>query len=270
MFDASVFCQGNDFIDPFSAEYQESSHTKHLNLERCEIGKNIDIKFRDLLEKDEFKDRINLYFCISSEHGDLPLYYRPGESPEKQTLISIYTNIINTNPSDCITTIRLITENDIIQYNNKNNPIVTSLNVESKLYESSVIPQLNYRFEIQRYESDDGYFFQNSKNYIAVGTSEIFYEKNNFRDCLITFGPSNKPYSHYKRKYQKIQSLLADTMSIINILIGIGKEISKVLLKKKMNKDIVRNLINRNIYTKIKECSLIEKNKKEKNYLKYK
>ena len=81
MFDASVFCQGNDFIDPFSAEYQESSHTKHLNLERCEIGKNIDIKFRDSLEKEGLKDIIDHYLCISSEHGDLPLYYRPGESP---------------------------------------------------------------------------------------------------------------------------------------------------------------------------------------------
>ena len=95
--------------------------------------------------------------------------------------------------------------------------------------------------------------------------SEISSDKYDSESlATITFGQSDKYYTYYKRSYQKIQSLLADIMSIVNILIGIGKIISNFILKKQMNKDIVRNLINRNIYQKIKECSLIEKNKKEK------
>ena len=51
-------------------------------------------------------------------------------------------------------------------------------------------------------------------------------------------------------------------MSVINILIVVGKAISNILLQKKMNKDIVKSLLNRNIYNEIKEHSLIENNKK--------
>ena len=80
----------------------------------------------------------------------------------------------------------------------------------------------------------------------------------------ITFQQSEKKYSHYKRSYEKIQSLLADITSVINFLIVVGKAISNILLQKKMNKDIVKSLLNRNIYNEIKEHSLIEKNKKIK------
>ena len=44
-----------------------------LNIEPCQIGKNINIKFKDdlvkLFEK-EFEG-VDDYFCISSEHGNL-------------------------------------------------------------------------------------------------------------------------------------------------------------------------------------------------------
>ena len=49
---------------------------------------------------------------------------------------------------------------------------------------------------------------------------------------MITIQQSEKYYSHYKRSYQKIQSLLADIMSIINIFIAIGNAISNILSKK--------------------------------------
>ena len=42
-------------------------------------------------------------------------------------------------------------------------------------------------------------------------------------------------------------------MSIINILIVIGKAISNILLQKSMNKDIIRSLLNRNINNEVKE-----------------
>ena len=47
-----------------------------LNYERCQIGKNINIKFKDDLEK-KYNDKINNYYCISSEHGNLPLFSNP-------------------------------------------------------------------------------------------------------------------------------------------------------------------------------------------------
>ena len=75
---------------------------------------------------------------------------------------------------------------------------------------------------------------------------------------------SERNYPYYKRSYKKVQSLLADIMSIINILIGIGKAISSILLQKKMNKDIIRSILNGNINNEVKEHSLIENNRRKK------
>ena len=66
-----------------------------------------------------------------------------------------------------------------------------------------------------------------------------------------------------------MQSLLADIMSIINILIGVSKLISSILLQKKMSKDIIKSLINEsNNNIENKNHSLIETNYKEKKIFK--
>ena len=240
-----------------------------LKIERCQIGKNINIKFKDDLEK-TYKDKINNYYCISSEHGNLPLFYNPGLFNEEQSLINIF--ILNDNDNDnetCLDNfinIELITENDIIDHDNKTNPIITSSFFYNGYYDCEEYFYIDYRFEIIRYETDDGYFFNNFKNFSAVGKSEISLRNDYVSSSLgeITFQQSENNYSHYKRSYKKIQSLLADIMSVINILIIVGKTISNILLQKKMNKDIIKSLLNRNIYNEIKEHSLIENNKKTK------
>ena len=50
-------------------------------------------------------------------------------------------------------------------------------------------------------------------------------------------------YDFYRRSFVKFQSFLADVMSLINLLISICKVVSEFLLNKKMNKDIIRNII---------------------------
>ena len=61
----------------FRAFYKKKGHAViDLNVERCQMGKNINIKFKDHLEKKN-NDKINKYYCISSEHGNLPLFSNP-------------------------------------------------------------------------------------------------------------------------------------------------------------------------------------------------
>ena len=113
-----------------------------------------------LARKNDNKEVIEEYSCINSEHGNLSLHYKPGQFSEQQTLITIdiFKNGIC---SEGWFYIDLITENDII----------TSLKKDHKQYEleDGLSHKINYRFEIQRYESDEGYFFQDFNNYIAVG-----------------------------------------------------------------------------------------------------
>jgi len=62
----------------------------------------------------------------------------------------------------------------------------------------------------------------------------------------ITFNINRSYYDNYKRGYQKLQSLLAEVMRVINLIFQIGSIIINFLINKKMSKDIILSLINRN------------------------
>ena len=254
---------------------------QELNIEPCQIGKNINIKFKDDLVKlfEKELERVDDYLCISSEHGNLPLFYNYEHFLEGQKFLEIgFYNYkeLECDESDYIFNIELITENDLFDHDNKSNPIIPSIYKYKNFFFPNTRVNIDYKLEFIRYETDNGYFFQNLKEFKAIRASELSITKDKFHNTpgyflsLINIGLSDINCTHYRRTYQKIQSLLADIMSIVNIFILIGKMISNILLQKKMNKDIVRSLINRNIYTQIKEHSLIEKNKKEKRLFKKK
>jgi len=167
----------------------------------------------------------------------LPFFYNPGLINNEQSLISI--NVINDNKAylDNFLTIELITENDMIDHDNKTNPIVFSSYFYTGYFDFDEYFYIDYRFETIRYETDNSYFFNNFKNFNGVAMSEITLKNDFVSSSLgeITFQQSEKNYSHYKRSYQKIQSLLADIMSVINFLIVIGKAISNIFFIEKKN-----------------------------------
>ena len=198
----------------------------------------------------------------------MPLFYNSGLFEEDEGYINFFIFNDNNTCLDNYITIELITENDIIDHDNKKNPIIPSSHVHNGYFECDEFFFIDYKLEYIRYETDDGYFFNDYKNFSAVRISDISLRYDYVSTSLgeIVFRLSENNYLHYKRSYQKIPSLLADIMSIMNILIGAGKLISNILLQKKMNKDIVKSLLNRNICNEIKEHSSTENNRK-KNYL---
>ena len=285
MFKALGFTFGSEVKFNYLGYYFfDDYQTIELNLEVCEIGKNINVKFKDLLIKN-LNTSINTYYCISAEHGNLPLYYNPAKINEISYLsIEIYFNSTENNFDDedslYLYRFELITENNIIDHYNKNNPLrISPYFFKSEIYPSSIFLSVDYKYEYIRYETDYGYFFQNPKYLTAAGLSDVYYDvyyyQNNVEKDVnnligtITYKQSERNYSHYKRSYQKVQSLLADIMSIINILIGVSKLISSILLQKKMSKDIIKSLINEsNNNIENKNHSLIETNYKEKKIFK--
>ena len=240
MFKAHGYCNERN-INNLNIKYKATydfieGNQADLDVEECQIGKNINLKFKDELEK-KYNDKINQFYCIKSESSNFPLFYNPGISSNLQSYVTIYlynNEICLDNDFD----IELITENDIIEHENIKNPIIaSSYYYRTQKYTPNIFLRLDCEFEFIRYETDNGYFFPKSENSMAVGISEISHdidERNNESYIgKIIFRLSRKNYSHYKRCYKKIQSLLADIMSIVNILIDIGIIISKILLKKK-------------------------------------
>ena len=72
-------------------------------------------------------------------------------------------------------------------------------------------------------------------------------------------------YDNYKRTYSRLQSLLADVMSVVNLLFEIGRQISLILCSKNMSKDIIQNILNEYEKNKLNHEKKINKKIKNKN-----
>ena len=119
-----------------------------------------------------------------------------------------------------------------------------------------------YYFQYIKYESDEGFFYEKSKELDGISFSDITFYKsinlnnNTNKDNLIgsikiEINQSN--FDNYKRSYKKFQALLAEIMSVISLLLEIGRQISIILCDKKMSKDIIFNLINNNNESNMKK-----------------
>ena len=187
-----------------------------LIVEPCQYGKNIDLKYQKLFENYEKieKTTISNYFCINFNNNNISFFHRPNDNNRNQSLITL---IIYSNESESdiqSLTLKILTENDIIDHNNKENPIIPYyyFNIIN-FFNISEIPSIKYDFQYIKYESDTGIFFENSNTINAIGFSGLSYSNNyNFRNSglltIINFGVNKSNYDYYKRTYKKFQSFL--------------------------------------------------------------
>ena len=234
--------------------------TGNLKIEKCELGKNIDLKFKDfIIGKSNFGIPVEDFYCFSPNNGNLSLFYYPDVGYNIISLQIIFKNNTNFIPEKIQSLI--VSQNSLIDHNNKSNPLSNSYEYHStQSFSSSQFTSTNYMFQFIKYESDDGYVFKKNKNFIGISFSDMTFtnyykedydiEKNlkEKRKAIIgsiefTLNKSN--YDNYKRTYQRLQSLLAEVMSVISLLFEIGRQISAIFCEKSMSKDIIETLINK-------------------------
>ena len=220
-----------------------------LTIENCEFGKNLDIKYKDKLPVED--ESINKYYCFSEKDGDLPLFYDPeiGES-------NIYIYAKTTDKSIYIADELLMficNGNDIIEHDSKDNPIsnnyFTPTYTSFSSYKFSLI---NFYFQFIKYESDNGLFFPSTHSFNAKAFSHMstvftnyIEQLSNFHIGTIMIQISKVNFDFYKRTYPRVQSLIAEVMSVISLVFGIFHFIADFLLNKKMSKDISKILLNK-------------------------
>ena len=231
--------------------FSENDWSMSLIVEPCQYGKNIDLKYKKLFEDYEKREKesINEYFCINFNNNNISFFHHPNYNNNNQSILRL---IIYTNEYDCNIKslyLKIVTENDIIDHNNKENPIIPYYYSEAiDVFNISNIVSIKYDLQYIKYESDTGIFFKNSNNINAIGFSGFSYTNNfNFQNsgisAIIDFGLNKSNYDYYKRTYKKFQSVLADVTSSINLIITILKLLTYFLLNKKMNKDIIRKIM---------------------------
>ena len=227
-----------------------------LTIENCEFGKNIDSKYMKTLNEIK-SDEIGQFYCFSKKDGSLPLFYDPNVGESTIYVYSKITEGSGYTGDDLMSGI--INGNDVIEYSKKNYPISENyFTMSYTSFNQYKFTLTNYYFQFIKYESDEGLFFPSFKTYNAKAFSYMnnmftnYFEKgSSLHIGTLLIGINKVNFDNYRRSYSRLQSLLAEVMSAISLLFGIGETITKILLKKKFNKDIVKYLINKNLMYKI-------------------
>jgi len=253
----------NNSIAYFTSDYRiiyenGSLEVGDLEIERCELGKNIDIKYKDFIEdKSNFGRPLEEFYCLGSSNRNISLFYYPDIGYNIIRLHILFKNVTEYIPEKVQTLI--VSEITLIDHNNKNNPISNSFEYHpTPSFSSFQYTTVNYNFQYIKYESDDGFFFKNSKILNGISFSDMSYfnalrddydlentlkENKSSQVGIIEFSINRSNYDSYQRTYQRLQSLLAEIMSVISLLFEIGEQIANILCEKDMKKEIIKDII---------------------------
>ena len=95
----------------------------NFEFETCELGKNINIKYREVIEKFEKTQyqKISDYYCINYKNTNLTLYNDPSMPRDIENYLNLEI-IADCEKFDLNFT--LVTQNDFIDHKNRYNPII--------------------------------------------------------------------------------------------------------------------------------------------------
>ena len=251
-----------------------------LTVGKCKTGKNLNIKYENFLKEkvnelstNDIRHDKNTedFYCISNQNSDISLFYDPNKGYSFIDLNIILRNQSLYKPEDL--TIMVIYENNLINHDNKEFPITEGIayNFLQDL-SSDDFYITNINFQYLKYETDDGLFFDSFKYLKGISFLDMsshkshtidydlqknFIENNSSQIGTISFALNKSNYDLYRRSYKKLQTLLAEIMSIVSILFEIGRQIVAFINEKKMNVDIIRQLF---------EVNNIKRNKRKFNF----
>ena len=229
----------------------------NINIEKCEIGKNINSRYKDfIIKKSNFGIPIESFYCISSKDKNTNFFYQPNIGYSIINLYVFYKNNSIYSPDELQSII--VSENNLIDNNNKENPISEGFIYQlSSSFSSIEYTMISYNFQYLKYDSDDGLIFKNYKNFSGILFSDMSsyrtkYNTNNYNISdinkigTISFQINKSNYDYYKRSYQRLQSLLPEILSLINLVLEIARQVSYYISKKILSKDIMISLLDKN------------------------
>ena len=217
--------------------------TEYFTLEPCELGKNINLKYKEALEKFDIIEgwKYKEFYCVNYNGSNVTLFTH--SSLTNVVTPTLYFKIFG-NCTNYIFNLKFVVENDFINHTKKDDPIVPYYQRYDLLLNKEESLVFNYQYI--KYESDNGIIFNNKAIYNGIGIfGANLFDKYDVSKCIIkiAFKMNNANYDFYRRTFQKFQSFLAEVMSLISLLITISKVITEFLLYKKMHKDIIKHII---------------------------
>ena len=254
------------------------SETLKLKAKHCKLGENLNSRYEEYFkerfstlsfEYNQYDKNIEDFYCINNDNNDKSLFFYPNIGYNNININIIIKNQDLYTPENI--SLMLIYENNLINHDDKESPISEGISYQFiQGFSSNENTIANYNFQYLKYETDDGLFFNSVKylkgisfldmNYHRIKQSDynlqnnfIKYNSSNIGTIILTLNKSN--YDYYRRTYKKLQALLAEIMSIVSLLIEIGRQILEFSTEKKMSVDIIRTLFGMENHNKLKSIS---------------
>ena len=276
----------------------KTENIKNIALEPCKLGDNINMKHKDSLEKITKSKNVSIdeFLCFKKEDINITLY---NDFQKNEVFLTILVNSYNglIFPNEIY--IKYYIEIDSINHFDRNQPFSPNyIYGETLNFDYSTLITKLIEIDYVEYETDNGLFFPTKKIYEGIDIKNEFdkflthyydYFGNIFLNGFSSMGWINiriheKSYERYKRTYPRIQSLIAESISTIQLFymvyfcfadyyynIGMCVEIMKNILDKK-NKNIINenkkiNLtFDKDIHNK-NQLETIDKNDIQRTYL---
>ena len=244
---------GNNTREPINQNfavilYYENPETKEiinryqLDVEYCEIGKNINQKIIDQYNFTEYKN----YLCLSNKSSNFDLIINKTYNTYIDIVVSIFTkdsddyglNQIYSDLSKIIYKSRYIefqlySPDDIISNKNETNPIKFRKNYLSyELVSPGVLEHNEISTNFIDYSSDNAFVFKNKQNFKGLTLNAItkttknlerFPEVQNmiYSEFRLYLNPDT--IESYERTYKKLPDIIADITGVFSLLFTAGK-----------------------------------------------
>ena len=161
MFKKTFVCYSNysDISKLIVTKWDDPKNLIHedIDYESCKLGKNLDIKYKNIIETFEKVEETNIseYSCLNFNNTKFTLFDNSQISDQFEKYLELR---LESTCEDYVLVFKLVTQNDFLEHTNRDNPIVpfyqkhmiSSINTQTKL---------QYYYNYIKYESDEGFFF---------------------------------------------------------------------------------------------------------------
>jgi len=247
----------------------ENGTKKQLRFEKCELGKNIDRKYEELITKFDTTSEKNHsnYYCISKTDSNITIFNDKLEG-EKYIMISLFTLDPFASHSYNGKYISYVIQSDSINHFDRNNPLKKDYAFgDTKVFTNSEIIYPVIFLNYIEYETDNGVFFssnkiykgiefsnqqdkmpKNYKNFIPKDSGDNNYNIINLGSRIDVIGIiflriNGQFIERYKRIYPKLQSLIADIISTIQLILLIYEFLTNNLYSNKIRVEIIKSIL---------------------------
>ena len=126
MFQNHFFCLSNnseEYNITISAYDNKNYFYENIDYEPCKLGKNLDIKYKDIIEEFERIEHVEIsdFYCLNYNGTEFTLENKLYLPEQYQNSLEIR---LKTTCENYLLGFNLITQNDFIEHKNKKNPIV--------------------------------------------------------------------------------------------------------------------------------------------------